>query len=212
MILYGAPVSPYVRKVLVYAAERGLEIQLVPVGIGDTNPDFVAASPFKKMPALVDGDFSISDSSAIIAYLEAKFPEGRLIPADPQDHARSIWYDEFADTIFTAAAGKIFFNRIVSPKFLGCPGDEDAAKAGEAEVLPLFAYLESVMPDSGYLVGGAFSFADIAVSSPFVNASHCGALPDAAAYPKLVAYLANIHARPSFAAWIARERKMLGLG
>ena len=211
MILYGAPVSPFVRKVLAYAAERGLELQLVPVGIGDNNPDFVAASPFKKMPALTDGDFSVSDSSAIIAYLEAKFPEGRLIPADPKDHARTIWYDEFADTIFTSAAGKIFFNRIVSPKFLGRPGDEDAAKAGEAEVLPLFAYLESVLPDCGYLVGGTFSFADIAVASPFVNADHCGVTPDAATYPKLVAYLANIHARPSFATWIARERKMLGL-
>ncbi len=211
MILYGAPVSPFVRKVLAYAAERGLEIQLVPVGIGDPNPDFVAASPFKKMPALTDGDFSISDSSAIIAYLEAKFPDGRLIPADPQDHARTIWYDEFADTIFVGAAGKIFFNRVVSPKFLGRPGDEDAAKAGEAEVVPLYAYLEGVIPDSGYLVGGAFSFADIAVASPFVNAAHCDVAPDAATYPKLTAWLASILGRPSFATWIARERKMLGL-
>jgi glutathione S-transferase len=211
MILYGAPVSPFVRKVLAYAAERGLEIQLVPVGIGDTNPDFVAASPFKKMPALVDGDFSISDSSAIIAYLEAKHPDGALIPADAKDRARTIWYDEFSDTIFVAAAGKIFFNRVVAPKFLGRPGDEEAAKAGEAEVQPLFAYLEGVIPDSGYLVGGAFSFADIAVASPFVNAAHCNAGPDAATYPKLTAYLATIHARPSFATWIGRERNMLGL-
>ncbi len=211
MILYGAPVSPFVRKVLVYAAERGLDIQLVPVGLGDPNPDFVAASPFKKMPALSDGDFSISDSSAIIAYLEAKYPDGALIPAEAKDRARTIWYDEFADTIFTGAAGKIFFNRVVAPKFLGRPGDEEAAKAGEAEVVPLYAYLESVIPESGHLVGDAFSFADIAVACPFVNAAHCGVGPDAATYPKLVAYLATTHARPSFASWIARERKMLGL-
>jgi glutathione S-transferase len=212
MVLYGAPVSPYVRKVLVYAAERGLEVQLVPVGIGDPNPDFVAASPFKKMPAMTDGDFSISDSSAIIAYLEAKNPDGALIPSDAKDRARATWYDEFADTIFTASAGKIFFNRVVSPKFLGRPGDEDAAAAGEAEVQPLFAYLEGVIPESGYLVGDAFSFADIAVASPFVNAAHCGVVPDAATYPKLTAYLAGIHGRPSFATWIGREKKMLGLG
>jgi glutathione S-transferase len=75
MILYGAPLSPYVRKVLAYAAEKGVELELVPVGMGDPNPDFIACSPFGKMPGFRDGDFRISDSTAIITYLEAKFPE-----------------------------------------------------------------------------------------------------------------------------------------
>lgn len=52
MILYGAAVSPFVRKVLAYAAEKGLPIELVPVGIGDPNPDFRACSPLPKCRAL----------------------------------------------------------------------------------------------------------------------------------------------------------------
>jgi glutathione S-transferase len=212
MILYGAPVSPFVRKVLAYAAERDIALELVPVGIGDANPDFVACSPFKKMPALKDGDFSISDSSAIIAYLEAKQPEGALIPSSAQSRARVIWYDEFADTIVTPAGGKIFFNRVVSPKFLGQPGDEAAALAGEQELVPIYAYLEGVIPASGYLVDDKLTLADIAVASPFVNAAHCGIAPDAATYPKLVAYLASIQGRAAMGDWIRRERKMLGLG
>jgi glutathione S-transferase len=211
MILYGAPVSPFVRKVLAYAAEQGLAIELVPVGIGDPNPDFIACSPFKKMPALRDGDFSISDSTAIIVYLDAKYPDSALIPDAPEDRARTIWYDEFADTMVSAAGGKIFFNRVVSPKFLGKPGDEDAAAQGEIDMVPLFDYLESVMPDSGYLVGDRLTLADISVASPFVNLAHCGIAPDAAAYPKLTAYLAKIHSGKGFAEWIPRERKMLGL-
>ena len=210
MILYGAPVSPFVRKVLAYAAERNITLELVPVGMGDPNPAFAACSPFKKMPGLQDGDFGISDSSAIIAYLEAKHPEGALIPAAPQSRARVIWYDEFADTILTPAGGKIFFNRIVSPKFMGQPGDETAALAGEQEVIPLYVYLESVIPASGYLVDDQLTLADIAVASPFVNIAHCGLGPDDATYPKLVAYLAAIHGRPSMGDWIKRERKMLG--
>lgn len=211
MILYGAPLSPFVRKVMAYAAEKGIELELVPVGIGDPNPDFIACSPFRKMPGFRDGDFTISDSTAIITYLEAKQPEPAMIPAGAADRARTVWFDEFADTIVTAAGGKIFFNRVVSPKFMGKPGDEDAAKQGEADMVPIYDYLEGIIPASGYLVADQLTLADIAVASPFVNVAHCGIAPDPAAYPKLTAYLAAIWARPGFATWIPRERKMLGL-
>ena len=145
MMLFGAPVSPFVRKVMAYAVEKGIDMPLTPVGIGDPNPDFVAASPFKKMPALTDGDFSISDSSAIVAYLEAKHPEPVMIPADPANRARVIWFDEFADTMMMVPGGKIFFNRVVAPKFLGRPGDEALALQGEQELPPLYDYLEGVI-------------------------------------------------------------------
>lgn len=212
MILYGAPVSPFVRKVLAFAAEKGVALELVPIGLGDQNPDFLACSPFRKMPGFTDGDFSISDSTAIVTYIDAKHPDTPLIPVDPANRARAIWFDEFADTILTSAAGPIFFNRIVSPKFVGKPGDDAAAAKGEADMGPVCDYLEGVIHPSGHLVGDSLTLADIAVASPFVNAAHAGFVPDAAAYPKLTAYLAAMHARPSFADWIRRERKMLGLG
>ncbi len=209
MILFGANVSPYVRKVAAYCAERGIAFEHVFAGIGDPNPEFIAASPFRKMPAMTDGDFKISDSSAIIHYLEAKHPDATLIPTSAESRARVIWFDEFGDTIATAAMGKIFFNRIVSPKFLNQPGDEAAAAQGEAEMKPICDYLEGAIPASGYLVDDRLTLADIAAASPFVNAAHCGVKPDAAAYPKLTAWLAAILGRPSFAAWIAGETKML---
>ena len=212
MILYGAPVSPFVRKVLAFAAEKGVALELVPIGLGDENPEFLACSPFRKMPGFTDGDFSISDSTAIVTYIDAKHPEIPLIPADPANRARVIWFDEFADTILTAAAGPIFFNRIVSPKFVGKPGDDAAAAKGETDMTPVCQYLESVIRSSGYLVGDSLTLADISVASPFVNAAHAGYVADAAVYPKLTAYLAAIHARPSFCDWIRRERKVLGLG
>ncbi len=198
---------------MAYSAEKGLALELVPVGIGDPNPDFIAASPFKKMPAFKDGDFSISDSSAIIAYLEAKHPENPMIPADPANRARVIWFDEFADTMMTAAFGVIFFNMVVKPKFMQQEGDMDAVENAKTTLMPpICDYLEGIIPASGFLVGDVVTLADIAVASPFVNAAHCGVVPDAATYPKLTAYLAAIHARPSMGDWIGRERKMLGLG
>jgi glutathione S-transferase len=210
MIIYGATVSPFVRKVMVFAGEKGIAVELKPMIPSKENAELVAVSPFGKIPGLRDGDFTISDSSAIVAYMDAKKPDPVLIPADPQSRARTVWYDEFADTILTTVMGKVFFNRVVAPKFLGQPGDMAAADAAERDELPpLLAYLEGVMPASGFLVADKFSLADISVASPLVNFEHSGVTIDAARYPKVSRFAAAMHERPSFAPIIAQERAFL---
>src|SRR6185503_196782 len=72
MILYGSSMSPFVRKVIAYASEKGIELDIRPTGLGDPDPEFRKASPFGKMPGFADGDYYLADSSAIIHYLEAK--------------------------------------------------------------------------------------------------------------------------------------------
>lgn len=210
MLVYGNSLSPFVRKVLAYGAEKGVALEVKAVGLGARDPEFIAASPFGKIPGFRDGDFAISDSSAIIAYIETKHPDPNLIPLEAKARARTIWYDEFADTIVVGTAGPIFFNRVVSPRFLGQPGDEAAAAKSEAQLPPIFDYIESVLPASGHLVEDRLTLADIAVASPFVNMAHVGIAPDADKHPKLAAFVLAMHARPSFAPWIAREKKMLG--
>lgn len=211
MILYGSSLSPFVRKVLAFAGEKGIELEVRPVGPGDPNPDFRAASPFGKMPAFVDGDYSLADSSAIIHYLEAKHPEPALIPADPKLRGKTIWFDEFADTILAACGAKMFFNRVVAPRFMNRPGDQDAADAAERDELPpILDYLETVVPgDGSYLVGDRLTLADIAVASPFANLSHLGCELDRGRHPRTFAYVERILARPSFAPWIERETAFL---
>jgi glutathione S-transferase len=211
MILYGSSLSPFVRKVIAFAAEKGIDLDVQPVGPGDQNPDFRAASPFGKMPAFADGDYRLADSSAIIHYLEARHPEPPLIPADPKMRGQTIWFDEFADTIVAACGAKMFFNRVVAPRFLKRPGDENAAAAAERDELPpILDYLETVVPgDGGYLVGDRLTLADIAVASPFANLGHLGCELDAARHPRTRAYVERILARPSFAPWIEREAAFL---
>jgi glutathione S-transferase len=210
MILYGSTMSPFVRKVAAYAAEKGIEIDLQPTGFPNFTPEFRAASPFAKMPALVDGDYHLADSSAIIHYLEAKYPEPELIPADPRERGRTIWFDEFADTLLFACGAKIFFNKVVAPRFLGREGDLTAAETAERDELPpLLDYLEGAIPESGYLVGGRFTLADISVAGPFANFGHCDVAIDAASYPKTTAYVRSILSRPSFAQYVEREAAYL---
>ena len=204
MIVYGSNISPYVRKTLAYVAEKGLEVENPPTNPFSPDEEFLKASPFRKIPAFRDGDFTICDSTAIITYLEAKHPEPALLPADPKSRARVIWYEEFADTILINAMGKIFFNRLVAPRFLRQPGDEAAAAAAEKDELPpILDYIERNIPDSGFLVGDRLTLADLAVASPFVNMALVNIRPDPAKLPKTKAYVDAILARPSFAPQVA---------
>ena len=206
MILYGSTISPFVRKVAAYAAEKGIALELKPVGIGDPDPAFRAASPFAKMPALVDGDYGLADSSAIIHYLEAKYPDPPLIPADPRERGRVIWFDEWSDTMLFACGGKMFFNRIVAPRFLGREGDLAVADAAERDELPpLLDYLEGVIPDSGFLVGNRLTLADISVASPFANFGHLKLTINEGRHPRVAAFTKAILSRPSFAPLVERE-------
>src|SRR5438270_6152952 len=211
MIIYGSSLSPYARKVLAYAAEKGIDVELQPTGFPNHSEEFLQASPFRKMPALRDGDYTLADSSAIIHYLEAKFPDPPLIPADPKLRGKTIWFEEFADTIACAAVGKIFFNRVVAPRFMGREGDLEAAAACEREDLPpMLDYLERTVPGGGgFLVGDGLTLADLAVASPFVNFRHTGSPIDPARYPRTNAYVDSILERPSFAHWVQRETEFL---
>lgn len=211
MILYGSSLSPYVRKVLAFAGEKGIELELQSPGSPNHSPEYLGASPFRKMPAFRDGDYTLADSSAIVHYLEAKFPEPVLIPSEPKLRGKTIWFEEFADTIACAAVGKIFFNRIVAPRFMGRAGDEEAAAACERDDLPpILDYLERIVPDAGeFLVGDRITLADIAVASPFVNFRHANTTIDPGRYSRTIAWLDSILSRPSFAHWVERETAFL---
>ncbi|HEY9553338.1 glutathione S-transferase family protein [Allosphingosinicella sp.] len=208
MIIYGSSLSPFVRKVLVSGAEKGIALELK--GPGSDEAEFREASPFGKMPALKDGDFTLSDSTAIVTYLEAVRPEPSLIPAEPRARARTIWYDEFADTILFGCGRKMFFNRIVAPRFLGREGNLAEAEQAEREELPpILDYLEGIIPDSGWLVEDRLTLADIAVASPFANLRHLGIDIGAARRPKLAAFIDRMLSRPSFKDWVDRETAFL---
>lgn len=212
MILYGSSLSPFVRKVLAFAGEKGIELELQPTGSapGQPSEEFLAASPLRKMPALRDGDFTLADSSAIIQYLEALHPEPNLIPTEPRARGRTIWFDEYGDTVVMGCGGKMFFNRVVAPRFLRRPGDSSVADAAERDELPpIMDYLESVVPQDGFLVEDRITLADISIASPMANLPYMGCAIDPQPYPRLSAYVERILARPSFAPWIEREKEIL---
>ena len=209
MKVFGIPLSPFVRKVYLVAAEKGIAVEAMPALPTSPSPEFLAASPFRKIPALQDGDFTLADSTAIVTYFDALRPDPPMLPGDARQKARAIWFEEFADTILTPAGGKIVFNRFVGPKFLGLPGDEEAAKQGETELVPILDYVEREAPEDGWLTGSDLSIGDIALASVFRTLGYVGLEPDAAKHPLTAAWYARVCARAAWQDVAAREAALL---
>jgi glutathione S-transferase len=216
LVVLGGSVSPFVRKVRVFLAEKGLDYELQQVNPFSPPEGWREISPLGKIPAFKDGDRIVNDSSVICAYLERRFPQTPLYPAEAYEYARALWFEEFADGGLVAIAGpKIFLPLVLKPLFGGKPAadpaDEAAAeKCLREEVAPLFDYLEREVGDREFLVGGRLSIADVAVASPFVNLRHAGVAPERKRWPRLRAYLDRAHARPAFAKLIAEESPIFG--
>jgi glutathione S-transferase len=210
LIVYGGSVSPFVRKVRVALAEKGLAYSLEPVNPFQPPPDYVEISPLKKIPAFRDTDLpepnTLADSSVICDYLEHKYPSPPLYPSDPYARARTLWFEEYADSqVALNLVRALFFERVVK-KMLRMQTDESVCEAAVRDHMPAIGdYLEKELGGNQFLVGNAFSIADIAVGTMFVNVAHAGEGIDAARWPHLAAYVARLHARPSFKALIDEE-------
>ncbi|MEJ0026172.1 MAG: glutathione S-transferase family protein [Rhizomicrobium sp.] len=214
LIVYGGAVSPFVRKVRVVLAEKGVDYQLEQISPFNPPPHFLAISPLKRIPVLRDTDRpepnTLPDSSIICDYLEHKYPAPALYPADPFERARALWYEEYADSAMAAAVGPgLFFERIVKRMMRGQTDEAACQKSLTEKLPPLFDHLEVEVADKDYLVGETFSIADISVGTQFVNFVHSGESVDPARWPGLAAYVARLHARPSFRTLIDEETPLV---
>lgn len=208
--LIGAGLSPFVRKVRVVLAEKGLEYEHDPMAPFGVSEEYLRMHPQGKIPTLVHGDRVIPDSSAICAYLERIAPEPRLYPEEAYELARALWLEEFADAGFIDGTIVPFQERVLGPLFLGAAGDEARVEKALTRTLPrYFDYLERELGEGDYLVGGRFGIADIATATQLVNFAHGGAEVDAGRWPRLAAYVERVWARPSFEALIAEDRGLL---
>lgn len=206
MIVYGTSVSPFVRKVLVALNEKGVAFEHKPVPFHADDPGFQAASPTGKIPALEDDGFLLADSTAILHYIEAKHPEPALIPAEAKARGRAAWFDKYGDTELFPVLIIPFVERFLKPRLMKREGDEARAQNTIDEKFPpLLDYLEGQI-QGDYLVGNAFSIADIAVATCFHNLRLAKFEVDAGRWPKLAAWVAKTLERPSFVAAIAAAK------
>ena len=218
--IYGVKGSPFVRKVQVFLAEKGVDYEMEAVSIFPAPAWFAAINPAKRIPVLRDRSVgtegvagTIPDSSAICAYLERKHPAPALYPADAFAYGRALWLEEWADTELAGRIGLGMFRPLVVQRLLGRPPDvAHARRTFREELPPLFDWLEGELGGRTFLVGDAFSIADLSVATHFVNLRFAGGFIDAARWPRVAAFAERMHARPSFAACIEAETPMFSGG
>lgn len=205
--LYGVALSPFVRKAMLALEYKGLEYDNEPTFPGDASPAFRAISPVGKIPVLEHDGFAVPDSSVICRYLERIAPANALYPADPREEAHACWLEEYADTYLIDNCAGIFQERLLKPKLLRQPTDEKRlANILDITLPECLDYVESVVPESGYLVGDSLSIADLAVVTCFIQARYGDYDVDGSQYPKLRRYLDQAYAAPLVVKRMESER------
>lgn len=202
----GTYLSPYVRKVLACLGLKGLAYEIDPIVPFYGGREFDRLSPLRRIPVLLDGEHAIADSTVICEYLEDAYPETPLLPTSARARSKARWLEEYADS----RMGEVFiwhlYNQRVIRRFVwGLPPDEKVLnKALEEEIPHLMDYLETQLPEQGYLFGD-LSLADIAIASFFRNAAFARHEFDPGRWPKTTRHVDSVLNLPVFRALAAFE-------
>jgi glutathione S-transferase len=168
-------------------------------------PELRAIHPLGKSPVITDGDATVAESGAIIEYLLERYGDGRLAPAaGTPDKLRYTYFLHYAEgSAMTPLLMKLVFDRVETspmPFFAKPIARGIAQKVKSSYVMPQIAqhldYLEAELGKSKWFAGDVFSAADIQLSFVLEAAAARGGLGDK--YPKLMAFLERIHARPAY--------------
>jgi len=206
LTIIGSFVSPYVRKVLACMNLKGLDYEVDPITPFFGNEEYERLSPLRRIPVLIDGDFAVSDSSVICAYLDEAYPGHPLLPADAKERARARWLEEYADTrLGDIFIWNLFYQKVVHPLVWGEPGDQARIDKALGEDIPAaLAYIEGQLPADGFLFG-KIGLADIAVASFFQNGFYAGFSFDAGHWPRTAAFVERTLAHPCVAPLLEYE-------
>jgi len=193
--LFEHPLSPYAQKVKIALIEKGIPFETaMPDLLSGGDAAFRAANPRLEVPALVDGDASVFDSTIILEYIEDKWPKPPLLPAAPVERARARTLEEICDTQYEAINWGLFEIRVFG-RAKGALADEMIARAGK-QIAGMNAYLERALGGAEYFHGAQFGWADLSVI-PHVNAAAAvnGFAPPAGS--ALARWLDRVRERPS---------------
>jgi glutathione S-transferase len=173
MKLYSMQQSNNCRRVNATLAHLGLEVELIEPSLaaGDTRkPEYLAINPNGKVPTLVDGDFVLWESRAIMQYLGSKKPGNTLWPSDPRGQADVARWQFWEASHLSHGTSPFAFEKLFKPMFMKLPPDPaalaTAEKAFHTHAPVLNAQLEGKDFILGHLtladfsVGGCFSFAE----------------------------------------------------
>jgi glutathione S-transferase len=182
LTLYDADRCPYCARVRIVLAEKGVEYEPVYVDLGDRPAWIYDKNPLGRVPVLEEDAFVLPESVVIMEYLEERYPEPPLWPADPAERA----------------VGRLLverFDRLSSPYYALRRGDEGARSRLDERLVELDVLLE----ERPFLTGREFGLADAAYL-PWILRARVNLGVDLVEHPQLEAWVDRVAERPSVAA------------
>ena len=193
MKLYHTPISANSSRVWVALLEKNLDFELVEIHLdGDhLEPEFVALNPFHRVPVLIDGDFTVVESLAILDYLEAKYPEPAMLPKDPKDLAvvrmvQLVTVNELGPALYPLSSERMGW---------GIPEPQAIEKAKE-KVDSVLTFFEGLLDDHPFFGSNHVTLADCVAGTIVPLLSWVDVSIDG--YPKIQAWCDRLISRPSW--------------
>jgi glutathione S-transferase len=180
--LYDADRCPYCARVRIVLGEKGIEYEPVQIDLDDRPSWIYEKNPLGRVPVLEEDAFVLPESAVINEYLEERYPEPALWPADAAE--RSL------------ARLLVFrFDQLSRPYYALRRGEEGARERLDAELAKLNAVLEA----QPFLTGRDYGLTDIAYVPWLVRARDRMGV-DLGRFPALAGWLERLAARPAIAA------------
>ena len=195
--------SPYALVAFVSLVEKGLKFDIKALEIyakANQEPGFASASITRRIPALIHGDFALSESSAISEYIDETFPGTRLYPSDSRDRAR-------ARQVQAWLRSDLMPIRDERPTFVVFCGARRPALSAQAieAANSLFAAALRLLDGRTDSLFGQWSIADVDLAMMLQRlVAHGDSVPE-----PLIDYANLQWRRPSVQQWINHERPRL---
>lgn len=192
--------SPYALSVFVTLREKGIAFDLRTVDLGQGahhEPGYAGLSITRRVPTLVHGDFTLSESTAIDEYLETISPEVPVYPADVRERARArqvqAWLRSDLGALREDRSTECIFYR---------PSDKPLTDAGYAAASKLITIAQSLLPDGRMSLFDKWCIADIDLALMINRLVY----NDDVVPPALAEYARRQFLRPAVQEWIAMTR------
>lgn len=172
MKLYYSPLSSNSMKVRMAAAllDIPLELQNVELPKGEQRrPEYLAVNPMGKVPVLVDGDFVLPESAAIMIYLAESKPGNTLYPAERHARAEVHRWLFWAASHWGPAIGALAFEKVIKPRFQQGESDPAQIKRQEEFITGFAKVLDQQLSKHKYVAGNTLTLADIAIAAAFAS-------------------------------------------
>lgn len=197
MKLYSIHNSNNCRRVTSTIAHLGLDVEIVDPGMAGLKvPEYLKINPNGKVPVLVDGDFMLWESRAIMQYVASKKPGNSLWPNDAKRQADIARWQFWESSHLSKGTGAFAFEKLFKRIFMKQEPDEAALKVGEKEFHTFAPVLNAQLETHPFVTGAELTLADFSVGACFSYAEASG-LPWEN-YPHIRAWWARLNALPAW--------------